>query len=225
MSGPALISSRLFWKSLEDALFLLASISHSEQVDDKNLFASIDGSIATKLPLCMARMLFLLSSGQDFFLEADLIYLLCLIFWGLLCFPDSPFFTFLLSKRTNQVFEKLKTYNWNIKIQAEKRCICLLLLLQLNLPLLFSESFEDTGICRSGHPMNCLRSAHWQNSLSVTAQLTLVDAHHCKNTCNLIILKHRTQNPTSVLPFLVSCCGLGSSGLLVIRRSTVNFFL
>lgn len=90
ISGPALISSRLFWKSLEDASFLLACVSHSEQVDDKNLFAinltSVQGHVAI-----------LLSSGQDFFLETDLIYLLCLIVWSLLCFPDSTFVAFLLS--------------------------------------------------------------------------------------------------------------------------------
>ena len=52
----------------------------------RNKFASVQGHVAV-----------LLSSGQDFFLEADLIYLLSLIIWSLLCFPDSTFVAFLLS--------------------------------------------------------------------------------------------------------------------------------
>ena len=90
-----------------------------------------------------------LGAWQDFLLEANLVDLLH------------------VRKRVLNPLEFLDVWKMarTISVNQESKendlhpSSNLLLLLQLDLPLLFSESFENKSICRGGHPMNRLHGA------------------------------------------------------------------
>lgn len=124
-----------------------------------------------------------LGAWQDFLLEANLVYLLHVRKRGL---NPLEFLDVWKMARTISVSQESKENDLHPSSN-------LLLLLQLDLPLLFSESFENTSICRGGHPMNRLHGA--SKDLSSASQWNpnvqaVTKSSKCCGAVQLIILQH-----------------------------------